>query len=104
VLEPGLELAEAVSEKGRTRIKLLLLPPNHSEDERRAAGSAFYERLFDKNCADEQITKGISDVLYEAMCDLYAADASDRAAWVAAAEEAVNAFIHAIERQKEAKK
>lgn len=87
--QPGIELNDSVSEKGKHRLKLLLRRPSFTDDERRALGTMFYSQLFGASPGNDEAKKGVANALYYAACDLYNADASTEEAWAVACTKAV---------------
>lgn len=96
--EPGLELAEVVSEKGKRRLKLLLREPSFTDDERRTLGTMYYGLLFGHNPGNDEEKKSIANSLYHTICDLYRADTSTEDAWSSACTAAVSTIQRLIER------
>lgn len=96
--EPGLALADMVSEKGRRRLKILLRNPSFTDDERRSLGTMYFGLLFGQEPGGDEGKKGAADALYQAMCDLYGADISGENAWAAACEAALTSIRHLADR------
>lgn len=96
--EPEIELAEAISEKGRKRLKLLIKHPTNDEDERRARGDAYYSQVFGRNCGNDETQKGIADALNQMMMDLYYASADTADAWTQACEKALDTVVRSVRR------
>lgn len=88
--EPGIELADALSEKGKRRLKIMLSNPSFSNDERRTLGTLYYSLFFGHNPGDDEYKKGGANELYETVCDLYRAVASSEEAWAVACEAAIS--------------
>lgn len=87
--QPGIELNDSVSEKGKRRLKLLLRRPSFTEDERRTLGTMFYSQMFGASPGNDEDKKGVANALYYTACDLYNADASTEEAWAEACAKAV---------------
>lgn len=87
--EPGIELAEVVSDKGKHRLKLLLRQPNFTDEERRTMGTMYYGMLFGHSPGNNEDRKGAADALYYTICDLHKADASTEEAWTDACTKAI---------------
>lgn len=87
--DPGIELAEVVSDKGRHRLKLLLRAPACTDEERRTMGTMFYGLLFGHSPGGDEHKKGAADALYYTICDLCQADASSEEAWAGACRAAI---------------
>lgn len=86
---PEIELADALSEKGKRRLKILLHRPSFNEDERRTLGSLYFSLLFGHNTGNDEYKKAGADDLYKTVCDLYNSDSSSEEAWTEACENAV---------------
>lgn len=80
-LEPPIELADVVSEKGKHRLKVILRRPGFTDDERRTLGTMYYGLFFGHTPGDDEDKKGAADTLYYTMCDLYKAATSGEDAW-----------------------
>lgn len=91
---PEIELADALSEKGRRRLKIVLRQPDFDEDERRTLGSLYYSLCFGNNPGNDEYKKGGADELYKTICDLYRTDSASEDAW----ENACSAAVSTIQR------
>lgn len=94
----GLRLASGLSSKGKRRLKLILRHPSFDEDERRGKGSAYFAMLFGRESGNDENYKGMADILYQTMCDLYRAEAQDEEEWPAACAKAVETFAEMADR------
>lgn len=90
--EPGIELADALSEKGKRRLKILLRNAGMNDDERRVLGTLYYNLCFGHNPGNDEFKKGGADALYETICDLYKTDAASEQTWAKACAAAVATF------------
>lgn len=96
-----LELAQSISEKGKSRLKMIMREPAMNEDERRSLGTLYYETLFGHAVGNDETQKGIANALYQMMVDLHSANAGDEDAWMAACEAAMAAVCKAVDRHNE---
>jgi hypothetical protein len=101
--QPGIELAESVSGKGKSRLKVTLHRPMNTEDERRLLGTTYYNALFGSPHSNDETEKGMADILYQMMRKLYAADASSEEAWTQACNEAVETLADVVRRHAQGK-
>ncbi len=98
VLEPPIELPEAYSAKGKKRIKLVMRLDPYGEDGRRMAGALYYQQVFGRSCHDDETQKGIADIIYQAMVDLYLTAETDESGFSNAGALCVGAIREACAR------
>lgn len=93
-----LELAESISEKGKSRLKMIMRNPAMDDEERRVLGSTYYGTIFGHNTGNDETQKGIANTLYQMMGELYKADATSEDAWGAACDAARATVVKAVEK------